>query len=255
MTIQNFLQIAFHATVATPAEAGVSSFTVGQPAVQFTPPGDANQIVVADLTVNVLSQTGWAMKFLEGMRFSYTTVPGSVLTTSAYFRNADGKVAYLEKIYAVLLMVKAVRAGDGDTEDDGLPYTGWQVRLENFDAIGDGSSPVGVPSINGYVDGVNGFFFQYFPEGLLVDTDSQMALQGYGEFDEVDLRLVVLGKTNAPTNWADAAVYTAGDLVYTSTSPLLPQLIYRCILGHTAVTATNKPMTGSSATSYWVLAE
>lgn len=259
MQIENQSGITLFARVTGQEPGLLDAYRVGtQNATIMALPGD--EVVCVEPRINSNYQANWELELYAGARFSYTDVDGSgsPTVTSDYLRNADGRVIYLRKIYAILVQ-HIQQYNVTDPEDiETAQSAGWLVELTNVQRHGD-SVPTFTdlsPNPSGYLDGPGCFYAQVFPTAIALKNTTRLTLDALGEIDEVHFKIVIIGQAAVPTVWADAVVYATGDLVFLEAENTHDyRQLYRCISGHTAATATNKPASGSSWATYWVAAQ
>jgi hypothetical protein len=262
MNINPAVALSFLAQVTPEVEVGVlDTYTVGLSggAVALNLP-DATDIVVYDVGVTgtVLAWTLWRINPRSGVRVEYT-LPATSPRFSPWWRNPEGKVVCFDRLYAVAVQMTDDTAPGVDDASPEDFKRGAIVKIIDAETLGDASSgdsdphttQLAVDDIVGYVEGLNGVWFQAWPEGLIMTPATEIQLDPQYTDATYTLRFVLLGRAAPETAWANATVYAAGAIVTSISSYLAEEIRYYCHTGHTAATVTNKPATGSDWEDFW----
>jgi hypothetical protein len=246
MTIDPSVLLTFLAQV-TPAEPGVlSGYRVGLGTGETTSlPADCDTIGICDVVIS--SSFDSAEITLDRLALVSSYSGGALVNTFPPVRNSEGDVIYLEKIYALAAHLVSYDGGTGFAQE--FVY----MKVEDVEAPSlfetDPITTVAINDLVGYLQGEGGLWCQTWPEGLYVRGTGKLTFTPVGSDSGGTVRVAVMGKSIPVTTWADAEVYALRDLVRNPAYDIYK--VFQCISAHTAVTADNKPGTGTTWATKW----
>jgi len=195
MTIVPSVSIDFLARTTANNVNILDSFRVGITNVVPEFPESCNQVVANEVVFDATDITDWELSLLMGVRSSYTSVESGAVV-SPYWRNADGEVVFLSKIYGIVVQCLA------HTPTDDGSRSGWTVAIQDAEVLDFGELLTPLPDVVGYVDSVGSVWLQTFPDGLLITSATLIAITPLQDQMAGNFRITLLGESTESEVWA-----------------------------------------------------